>query len=103
MAAAFLSELGLSTKGMKDDVTEADASFAVDTEVMTSPPMEERLIQGTLWQESNKLYAHGDNMITIASTPSSVASACLIASACKARSPEEAGIRVWDGSNGKVC
>ncbi len=99
MPAAYLPELGLSNKGMKEAFIEGDTEFTVDLNPMEAPPLEERLMQGTLWVEINKLYGHGDNIIATASNHAHT----LIASACKARTPDQASIRLWDTTTWKSC
>lgn len=60
------------------------------------PPFEEQLLQRTLWPEIAKLYGHGNELTTVASSRHGdiIASAC----SCKVQTQEQAGIRVWDTS-----
>ena len=50
-----------------------------------------------MWVEINKLYGHGDNIISVVANHANT----LIASACKARTPEQASIRLWDTTSWK--
>lgn len=47
--------------------------------ILTVPPVEEQLLQRTLWAECQKLYGHGNELLTL------TANTCgeLMASACK--------------------
>jgi len=47
--------------------------------VLTAPPSEENLLQNTLWPETEKLYAHGNELFTLATSPDGL----LLASACR--------------------
>ena len=47
--------------------------------------------------EINKLYGHGDNIIATSVNHANT----VLASACKARTPEQASIRLWDVSTWK--
>jgi len=61
-----------------------------------TPPFEEQLLQRTLWPEVAKLYGHGNELVTVASsrTGDIIASAC----SCRVQTQEQAGIRLWDTS-----
>lgn len=105
---ASIPALGLSNKAVF--ITEADkvtATSAFATSVgpqgnnevhpfdlvkLTEPPLEEHLIQNTLWPELQKLYGHGFELATLASNRSGT----LLLSSCKATTPEHAVIRVWN-------
>jgi len=47
--------------------------------MLSAPPSEENLLQNTLWPETQKLYAHGNELFTLACSPDGL----LLASACK--------------------
>ena len=92
--AAYMPELGLSNKGIKTNgADDKESGFAVDTTTIVVPPLEERLMEGTLWPEVNKLYGHGNNIMSITSNNDRT----IIASVCKARTEIQAKIRLWDG------
>uniref|UniRef100_A0A1B6DSR2 Elongator complex protein 2 n=2 Tax=Clastoptera arizonana TaxID=38151 RepID=A0A1B6DSR2_9HEMI len=64
---------------------------------LTEPPTEYNLIQNTLWPEVTKLYGHGYELFSLAST----SDGALLASACKATSSEHAAIMLWDTKSWK--
>ena len=45
MPGAYLPELGLSNKGLKESFIEGDESLIIDLNAMVDPPLEERLMQ----------------------------------------------------------
>ncbi|CAG8580109.1 9871_t:CDS:10 [Paraglomus occultum] len=67
------------------------------TEAMERPPFEEHLLQHTLWPEIYKLYGHGYELISVASSHCGK----IIASSCKATTPEHAVIRLFDTATWK--
>jgi elongator complex protein 2 len=56
------------------------------------PPLEGELVDHTLWPEVAKLYGHGNGLTCLAADHAGR----LVASACKARDPETARVRLWD-------
>lgn len=84
--------------GRADDLSAAGGVFGSATTLpfepvkLTAAPLEEHLIQNTLWPEVEKLYGHGFELLTLAASPNGE----ILLSACKATSPEHAVIRVWD-------
>lgn len=58
---------------------------------ISEPPTEENLLQNTLWPEVQKLYGHGYEIFALAARHDGT----LLASACKATTPEHAAIIIW--------
>ena len=58
---------------------------------MTSPPVEEDLLQNTLWPETQKLYGHSYELYSLASDGKH-----WLASACKASKAEFSSILLWN-------
>lgn len=56
------------------------------------PPMEEELMQHTLWPELQKLYGHGYEIFSIAARHDGK----MLATACKSTSPEHSAILLWN-------
>lgn len=54
-------------------------------------PTEAHLVQNTLWPETQKLFGHGFELITLAANHAGT----LVVSACKATNEEHAVLRVW--------
>ena len=64
------------------------------------PPTEEALAQNTLWPELQKLYGHGYEIFTLASSGvggggGGGGGAVIVASACKASNAEHAEVILW--------
>ena len=97
-----MPSLGLSNKA----VWEEDEERAVEErhvkdlypdsyftkQVSSRPPPEETLVQNTLWPEVHKLYGHGHELFTVATSPDS----SLVASACRATDVTSARVIIWD-------
>ncbi|KAF5113620.1 hypothetical protein DV495_001370 [Geotrichum candidum] len=62
---------------------------------ITKPPLEDQLQRHTLWPEIEKIYGHGYEMVTLASSHDNK----LLVSACKANTKDHAVIRTTDISN----
>eukprot|EP01116_Phalansterium_solitarium_P005177 TRINITY_DN1656_c0_g2_i1.p1 TRINITY_DN1656_c0_g2~~TRINITY_DN1656_c0_g2_i1.p1 ORF type:complete len:928 (+),score=333.41 TRINITY_DN1656_c0_g2_i1:1306-4089(+) len=75
-----------------DGVGTAAGPPAPEPSVHERPPLEEHLIQSTVWPELHKLYGHPNEIVAVACNRRG----SLIASACKASSAEQAAIRLWD-------
>ena len=58
--------------------------------VLTEPPVEEHLLQNTLWPETQKLYGHGYEVFCVASSPDGK----YIASACKVKKNQMPKLRI---------
>eukprot|EP01135_Chromosphaera_perkinsii_P005194 Nk52_evm12s322 gene=Nk52_evmTU12s322 len=61
-------------------------------EVIEEPPLEEYLLQNTLWPETQKLYGHGYEMVCVTGSHDGK----LLASACRATNAEHGVVRLWD-------
>ena len=99
---ASVPSLGLSNKA----VWEEDEEKAVEErhvkdlypdsyftkQVSSRPPPEETLVQNTLWPEVHKLYGHGHELFTVATSPNS----SFVASACRATDVTSARVIIWD-------
>lgn len=106
---ASVPSLGLSNKAVyEDDIADTKVSekqfrdeypenYFVPMD-LKSPPNEEYLMQNTLWPELQKLYGHGYELYSITAT----STGDLIASACKATTPQHAEIILWDTKKWKV-
>eukprot|EP00741_Cyanophora_paradoxa_P006330 tig00000980_g6137.t1 len=64
---------------------------------LSRPPLEEQLLQNTLWPEVQKLFGHLNEVVALASS----CDGALIASACKSTKAEHAEIRLWDTATWK--
>jgi len=109
---ATVPVLGLSNKAVfEDDIKSWDAegkssqnmsmkasAFSMEDPapynpaLINEPPVEDILLQNTLWPELQKLYGHGFEIFCMASSPDGN----LLATACKASKPEYANIILWD-------
>ncbi|KAG0270718.1 Elongator subunit elp2, partial [Linnemannia exigua] len=65
-------------------------------ETMSQPPFEEHLLQHTLWPEVEKLFGHGYELMCVDGSHDHR----WVASACKAHTPDQAGVRLFDIRNG---
>lgn len=89
---ANVPPLGLSNKAM-DNVE----SFAnpIESVVYTRRPYEGELASMTLWPEIDKVFGHGYESLTLAVSNAKD----IVATACRATSPEHAVIRLYDTRN----
>ncbi|KAJ3230824.1 Elongator subunit elp2 [Chytriomyces hyalinus] len=98
---ASVPALGLSNKAILPGAaidTNAQLIFEpMAPDVVQGPPLEQYLIQHTLWPEVNKLYGHGYELISIAASHDGK----FVASSSKAAVRDHAVIRVWSTSNWK--
>lgn len=91
---ATLPALGLSNKAVYDDTA------SPSSEPVFHPPLEPTLLTQTLWPEKDKLYGHGYEIVSIASTHDG----SYFVSASKASKPEHASVIVWSGETKRqVC
>ncbi|KAH7048578.1 WD40-repeat-containing domain protein [Linnemannia elongata] len=65
-------------------------------ETMSQPPFEEHLLQHTLWPEVEKLFGHGYELMCVDGSHDHR----WVASACKAHTPDQAGVRLFDIKKG---
>jgi hypothetical protein len=104
---AMVPELGLSNKATHSgEETHVRASGMVsnDARMITvvmdesrvkhsvAPPVEDVLIDSTLWPEVEKLYGHGYEIVSVAINSTGT----LLASSCSAKKPHHAVIRVFE-------
>ncbi|KAF9278599.1 Elongator subunit elp2 [Mortierella alpina] len=68
-------------------------------ETMTQPPFEEHLLQHTLWPEVEKLFGHGYELMCV--DASHQGERRWIASACRAHTPDQAVVRLFDAKTWK--
>ena len=99
-SGANLPALGLSNKAVAFSLDEQKslskpAQENSDLHEGNGLPLEQALLQDTLWPETAKLYGHGYELMAVAAhtLPSG---RTLLASACKATSSTHASIRLWD-------
>ncbi|CAG9533882.1 unnamed protein product [Cercopithifilaria johnstoni] len=92
--SAAIPALGLSNKIIDNVNIRGKENLAVGNAMNCDEgvPVEECLMQDTLWPEIQKLYGHGFELFTVASNHSGT----LIASSCKASRAENAVIIIWD-------
>lgn len=108
--AAMVPPLGLSNRTIANEV-EADSlqpdtndpfaalpTLPANFDLNNHPPFEEQLLGSTLWPETDKLYGHSFEIIALAAAHSSH----VIATACKATSPEHAVIRFFNSKTWKA-
>ncbi|KAF9107093.1 Elongator subunit elp2 [Mortierella sp. AM989] len=67
------------------------------TEALTHPPFEEHLLQHTLWPEVEKLFGHGYELMCVDASHDGK----WVASACKAHTPDQAVVRLFDAKTWK--
>ncbi|KAI0699397.1 WD40 repeat-like protein [Cytidiella melzeri] len=88
--AATVPPLGLSNKA--PTIFSANSSTSYDTERTSRRPFEGELAAFTLWPETDKVFGHGYESVTLAVSTSRK----LAATACKATSADHAVVRVYD-------
>ena len=99
---ASVPSLGLSNKAVWDENEGKDESERhvkdlypdsyFTKQLSSKPPAEETLVQNTLWPEVHKLYGHGHELFTVATSPDST----MVASACRATDATSARVIIWD-------
>ncbi|KAL5530306.1 ELP2_1 [Sanghuangporus sanghuang] len=94
-AAASVPPLGLSNKAVTGDDS-ADNPFPLPTtSIAQRRPFEGELAVSTLWPEVEKLFGHGYELHAIAASHSGE----LVATSCRATTPEHAGIKIYETKN----
>jgi len=78
----------------KDDYDTGPAPLPI---THSTPPLEEHLLQSTLWPEIMKLYGHPNEIAALACNNKGN----LLASACKGSQPEESSLRLWNTTTWK--
>jgi elongator complex protein 2 len=91
-STANLPVLGLSNK--ESSTTDEELSTTL-LHTLNTPPLEDHLSRYTLSPELEKLYAHPSEIIALSTSHSSK----YIASTCKATTPENAVIRIFNTTN----
>ncbi|RLN38355.1 hypothetical protein BBJ28_00012288, partial [Nothophytophthora sp. Chile5] len=89
---AYLPELSLTNKAAEltsSDDQANDGYVALSSSVRL--PVGDTLSRKTLWPEQRKLYGHGNELLSVASSHAGD----LIASACKSREERYAAVRLW--------
>eukprot|EP01102_Stenamoeba_stenopodia_P015164 TRINITY_DN5143_c0_g1_i1.p1 TRINITY_DN5143_c0_g1~~TRINITY_DN5143_c0_g1_i1.p1 ORF type:complete len:843 (+),score=179.65 TRINITY_DN5143_c0_g1_i1:107-2635(+) len=104
---ANVPPLGLSNKPVYSDMDIIDTSKdgyedenlikPAPPVLLHRPPLEDLLLQSTLWPETQKLYGHGNELVCVCSDHSGE----FIASACRATTADQAAIRVWNAKKWK--
>ncbi|RKP17468.1 WD40 repeat-like protein [Rozella allomycis CSF55] len=106
---ANVPALGLSNKAVseineKEEInSHSDNRFNNEFSMMrleeiNKAPLEHHLITGTLWPEIDKLYGHGFEVFSVASSNDG----SLLASSCKSSTAEHAKIILWDTKTWKI-
>ena len=91
---ASLPALGLMNKAVfEQDIKENKPHIGSSKDLTYDrPPVEEELVQHTLWPEEQKLYGHGYEIFTMAARHDGT----FLATACKSTNSEYAAILIWD-------
>ena len=91
---ANLPALGLMNKAVFERDLKDEKVHISNSRDLTydQPPIEEELVQHTLWPEEQKLYGHGYEIFSMAARHDGT----LLATTCKSTSPEYAAILIWD-------
>ncbi|KAJ3555141.1 hypothetical protein NM688_g2736 [Phlebia brevispora] len=92
--AATVPPLGLSNKATNDTPTQMSDLYAA-VHRTERRPFEGELAALTLWPETEKVFGHGYELISLAVSPNKR----LAATACKATSPEHAIVRIYNTEN----
>ena len=101
---ANVPPLGLSNKPvfneneMNADIKFEDYENPVPAPIVHNlPPVEDYLLQSTLWPETHKLYGHPNELVSVCTNHKGT----LIASSCKGTKPDQSSIKIWDAKSWK--
>jgi len=106
---AYIPSLGLSNNSEASEDVAGFRSVIEDSEKIKLP-QERELGVNTLWLESDKLFGHNTEILTLASSTQSFlqdgegfrnGNKVIVASSCKARDVENASILLWDVDQSK--
>ncbi|XP_017757323.1 PREDICTED: probable elongator complex protein 2, partial [Eufriesea mexicana] len=89
--SASVPALGLTNKAIFNNIKIENIETSDFKDEDYIPPMEEELMQNTLWPELQKLYGHGYEIFSITARHDG----SLLATACKSTSPEHSAILLW--------
>lgn len=92
---AYIPELGLSNKSAdlmsKQEKLEQETRNVAGLD-WSQPPLEGQLADHTIWPETKKMFAHNYDIVAITLSNNGK----ILASSCKARNSQSAGINTWD-------
>lgn len=95
--AIFAADLEANSAHLKGDpLSDQGPLYVFEAKTVDGPPLEQYLLQNSLWPEQVKLYGHGNEIVCVAADHAGTH----VATACKSQSDAFAGIRVWDARNG---
>eukprot|EP01006_Ploeotia_vitrea_P029028 TRINITY_DN61642_c1_g1_i1.p1 TRINITY_DN61642_c1_g1~~TRINITY_DN61642_c1_g1_i1.p1 ORF type:complete len:871 (-),score=30.84 TRINITY_DN61642_c1_g1_i1:130-2721(-) len=80
--------------GSGDDFASQGIAPTEIVSILDRPPLEECLLQSTLWPERMKLYGHQNEIVCVTATTDGRH----LASACKAQKANQAALIIWDGA-----
>eukprot|EP00004_Rigifila_ramosa_P012087 TRINITY_DN2597_c0_g1_i2.p1 TRINITY_DN2597_c0_g1~~TRINITY_DN2597_c0_g1_i2.p1 ORF type:complete len:894 (-),score=197.60 TRINITY_DN2597_c0_g1_i2:52-2733(-) len=99
---AVVPPLGLSNKSVLNSLSlphihnelsvDLTPQSVVEPLPVAHPPLETNLMQQTFWPEIQKLYGHGNEILCVTASNSGL----VLASSCKATTPQQAVVRLWD-------
>ncbi|KAJ7744505.1 WD40-repeat-containing domain protein [Mycena maculata] len=93
--AASVPPLGLSNKAVNEASEAVVPATSGESDVLSRAPFEGELAATTLWPETEKIFGHGYESMSLAVS----GSRRLIATACKASTAEHAVVRVYNTDN----
>lgn len=90
--AVYWNEVEITKEKKSGSKGQDDDEMYFTPQVLNEPPTEDILLQNTLWPEVKKLYGHGYEIYSLATSPDGK----LLASACKATVQKHASIMLWN-------